>query len=172
VMEMRGVVPTTSPSMDIQVSSNFERMLFELCGRDPGLVREAMAQFRDEGRLDLGPELLGRASEIFDAHRIDDDAVRRVIAATYERTGVLVDPHTAVGLGAAALHEAEAGVPMVCLATADPAKFPDAVEAAVGFRPGLPEHLADLFEREERSTTLPNDLAQVEAFVASSTMAS
>jgi threonine synthase len=172
VMEMRGVVSTTSPSMDIQVSSNFERMLFELCGRDPGLVREAMAQFRDEGRLDLGPELLGAAGEVFDAHRVDDDAVRRVIAATYERTGVLVDPHTAVGLGAAALHEGEPGVPMVCLATADPAKFPDAVEAAVGFRPQLPEHLADLFEREERSTTLPNDLAQVEAFVASSTMAS
>jgi threonine synthase len=172
VMEMRGVVSTTSPSMDIQVSSNFERMLFELCGRDAGLVREAMAQFRDEGRLDLGPELLGAAGEVFDAHRVDDDAVRRVIAATYERTGVLVDPHTAVGLGAAALHEGEPGVPMVCLATADPAKFPDAVEAAVGFRPQLPEHLADLFEREERSTTLPNDLAQVEAFVASSTMAS
>jgi threonine synthase len=172
VMEMRGVVSTTSPSMDIQVSSNFERMLFELCGRDAGLVREAMAQFRDEGRLDLGPELLGAAGEVFDAHRVDDDAVRRVIAATYERTGVLVDPHTAVGLGAAALHEGEPGVPMVCMATADPAKFPDAVEAAVGFRPQLPEHLADLFEREERSTTLPNDLAQVEAFVASSTMAS
>jgi len=172
VMEMRGVVSTTSPSMDIQVSSNFERMLFELCGRDAGLVREALAQFRDEGRLDLGPELLGASREVFDAHRIDDDAVRRVIAATYERTGVLVDPHTAVGLGAAALHEGEPGVPMVCLATADPAKFPDAVEAAVGFRPQLPEHLADLFEREERSTTLPNDLAQVEAFVASSTMAS
>jgi threonine synthase len=172
VMEMRGVVSTTSPSMDIQVSSNFERMLFELCGRDPGVVREAMAQFRDEGRLDLGPELLGAAGEVFDAHRIDDDAVRRVIAATYERTGVLVDPHTAVGLGAAALHEGEPGVPMVCLATADPAKFPDAVEAAVGFRPELPEHLADLFEREERSTTLPNDLMQVELFVASSTMAS
>jgi threonine synthase len=172
VMEMRGVVSTTSPSMDIQVSSNFERMLFELCGRDAGLVREAMAQFRDEGRLDLGPELLGAAGEVFDAHRVDDDAVRRVIAAIYERTGVLVDPHTAVGLGAAALHEGEPGVPMVCLATADPAKFPDAVEAAVGFRPQLPEHLADLFEREERSTTLPNDLAQVEAFVASSTMAS
>jgi threonine synthase len=172
VMEMRGVVSTTSPSMDIQVSSNFERMLFELCGRDPGVVREAMAQFRDEGRLDLGPDLLGRASEIFDAHRIDDDAVRRVIAATYQRTGVLVDPHTAVGLGAAAVHEGEPGVPMVCLATADPAKFPDAVEAAVGFRPELPEHLADLFEREERSTTLPNELMQVELFVASSTMAS
>jgi threonine synthase len=172
VMEMRGVVSTTSPSMDIQVSSNFERLLFELCGRDAGVVREAMAQFRDEGRVDLGPELLGSSREVFDAHRIDDDAVRRVIAATYERTGVLVDPHTAVGLGAAALHEHESGVPMVCLATADPAKFPDAVEAAVGFRPPLPDHLADLFEREERWTTLPHDLARVEEFVASSTMTS
>jgi threonine synthase len=170
VMEMRGVVPTSSPSMDIQISSNFERLLFELCGRDAGVVREAMAAFRDEGRVDLGPELLGISKEIFDAARIDDDAVRRVIEATYNRTGVLVDPHTAVGLGAAALHEGEPGVPMVCLATADPAKFPDAVEAAVGFRPELPVHLADLFEREERSVTLPNDLAEVEAYVASSTM--
>jgi threonine synthase len=104
---------------------------------------------------------------VFDAHRVDDDAVRRVIEATYRRTKVLVDPHTAVGLGAAALHRAEPGVPMICLATADPAKFPDAVEAAVGFRPALPEHLADLFEREERFVTLPNDLEQVEVFVAS-----
>jgi threonine synthase len=172
VMEMRGVVPTSSPSMDIQISSNFERLLFELCGRDAGVVREAMAAFRDEGRVDLGPELLGISKEIFDAARIDDDAVRRVIEATYNRTGVLVDPHTAVGLGAAALHEGEPGVPMVCLATADPAKFPDAVEAAVGFRPELPVHLADLFEREERSVTLPNDLTEVEAYVASSTMTS
>jgi threonine synthase len=171
VMEMRGVVPTTSPSMDIQVSSNFERLLFELCGRDAGVVRETMAQFRDEGRVDVGPELLGMAREIFDAHRIDDDAVRRIIAATYRRTALLVDPHTAVGLGAAALHEGEPGVPMVCLATADPAKFPDAVEAAVGFRPELPAHLADLLEREERFDTLPNDLARVEEYVASSTMA-
>ena len=168
VMEMRGVTPTTSPSMDIQVSSNFERLLFELCGRDGGLVRETMARFRDEGRVDLGPDLLGAAREVFDAARIDDDAVRRVIEATYRRTGVLVDPHTAVGLGAAAVHTAEPGIPMVCLATADPAKFPDAVEAAVGFRPPLPAHLADLFEREERVVSLPNDLAEVEAFVAAS----
>jgi threonine synthase len=157
--------------MDIQVSSNFERLLFELCGRDAGVVREALVQFRDDGRVDLGPELLAMAREIFDAARIDDAAVTRLIATTYRRTGVLVDPHTAVGLGAAALHEGEPGVPMVCLATADPAKFPDAVEAAVGFRPALPAHLADLFEREERVVELPNDLAEVEAYVASSTMA-
>ena len=171
VMEMRGVVPTTSPSMDIQVSSNFERLLFELCGRDGGLVREVMAQFREEGRVDLGPDLLGASKEVFDAHRIDDDAVQRVIEATYRRTGVLVDPHTAVGLGAAALHQVEPGVPMICLATADPAKFPDAVEAAVGFRPELPPHLADLFDRPERMVTLPNDLERVEVLVASTTMA-
>jgi len=172
VMEMRGVVPTSSPSMDIQVSSNFERLLFELCGRDGGVVREAMAQFRDEGRVDLGPDLLGMSQEIFDAARIDDDAVARVIEATYRRTNVLVDPHTAVGLGAAALHGREPGVPMICLATADPAKFPDAVEAAVGFRPALPPHLADLFDRPERFVTLPNDLERVEELVASTTMSS
>ena len=97
----------------------------------------------------------------------DDDAVARVIAATYRRTQLLVDPHTAVGLGAAALHH-DGSVPMVCLATAHPAKFPDAVHDAVGVTPELPEHLADLYERPERFVELPNDLAAVEDFVAAS----
>jgi threonine synthase len=169
VMEMQGVHPTTSPSMDIQVSSNFERLLFELCGRNGATVTHLMARFRAEGSMDLGPERQAMAREIFESARIDDDMVARVIDATYRTTGRLVDPHTAVGLGAAALHH-DGAVPMVCLATADPAKFPDAVEAASGVRPALPEHLADLLDRPERFVALPNDLAVVEEHVASTTM--
>jgi threonine synthase len=169
VMETHGVVPTTSPSMDIQVSSNFERLLFELCGRNGATVTHLMARFREEGVMDVGSERLAMARELFDSARVDDDAVARVIDATYRRTGLLVDPHTAVGLGAAALRHHDPMVPMVCLATAHPAKFPDAVEAATGVRPPLPEHLADLFDRPERFVELPNDLAAVEAHVAACT---
>jgi threonine synthase len=168
VMEMQGVTPTTSPSMDIQVSSNFERLLFELCGRNGATVTHLMARFREEGVMDVGPERLAMAKEVFDAERIDDDAVTRVIAATHRRTGHVVDPHTAVGLGAAALHH-DPSLAMVCLATAHPAKFPDAVEAAIGIRPELPMHLADLYERPERFTELPNDLHLVEELVATAT---
>ena len=166
VMEAKAVVPTTSPSMDIQVSSNFERLLFELVGRDGDRVTELLERFRTEGTVDLS-DVLAPSREVFDAARLDDAAVARCIKATYERTGMLVDPHTAVGLGAAALRHTDAGVPMVCLATAHPAKFPDAVEAATGIRPALPDFLADLFDRPERYVELPNDLAVVEDFVAS-----
>jgi threonine synthase len=170
VMEMQGVTPTTSPSMDIQVSSNFERMLFELSGRSGAVVTELMEEFRGTGRIDLGPERLAQARAIFDSARVDDVAVARVIASTYDQTGILVDPHTAVGLGAAALRHHDPATPMICLATAHPAKFPDAVEAATGVRPPLPEHLADLLERPERFVELPNDLAVVEEHVASTRM--
>jgi threonine synthase len=169
VMTMEGVVPTTSPAMDIQISSNFERLFFELCGRNGELVASSLQLFRDRGRVDLGPELLGQARETFSAVRVDDDEVARVIRATLERTGHLVDPHTAVGLGAAALHH-DPSVPMVCLATAHPAKFPDAVHDAVGIHPELPAHLADLYDRPERFVELPNDLAVVEEYVTSTTM--
>ena len=166
VMEMQGVVPTTSPSMDIQVSSNFERLLFELLGRDGERVAGVMARFRDERRIDLS-DVLAPSREVFDAYRVDDDEVRDVIRTLWVDQQVLVDPHTAVGLAAAARQGA---TPMISLATAHPAKFPDAVEAAVGFRPELPAHLADLFDRDERFITLPNDLARVEEFVTSATM--
>jgi threonine synthase len=167
VMEMRGVTPTTSPSMDIQVSSNFERLLFELCGRDGSTVTDLMERFREDRVVDLGADRLAMSKEVFASASIDDDAVARVIAATWRRTERLVDPHTAVGLGAAALHH-DGAVPMVCLATAHPAKFPDAVHDAVGITPELPAHLADLYERPERCVELPNDLAVVEDFVAAS----
>jgi threonine synthase len=101
------------------------------------------------------------AQETFQSASIDDAAVARVIAATYRRTGHLVDPHTAVGLGAAAMHH-DPSIPMVCLATAHPAKFPDAVEQATGIRPALPERLADLFDRDERYDVLPPNLVAIQ----------
>jgi threonine synthase len=166
VMEMHDVVPTTSPSMDIQVSSNFERLLYELAGRDATVVVDAMARFRGEGRVDLGPGLLGMAREVFDAVRVDDDEAAATIRSTKERSGIVLDPHTAVGVAAARRLHHDPAVPVICLATAHPAKFPDAVEAATVERPVLPPRLADLLERSERYDVVPNDVAAVEAKVA------
>ena len=165
-MTTRDVVPTLSPSMDIQVSSNFERLLFEMNGRDGGLTAEQLARFRATGRLDV--EADQRAAFIdgtFRAARFDDAATLDEIGRVYAATGMLIDPHTATGTAAA---RALAGDrPVVSLATAHPAKFPDAVERATGIRPALPPHLADLFDRPERTSTLPNDLATVQQFVRS-----
>jgi threonine synthase len=165
-MEVHEVVPTSSPAMDIQVSSNFERLLFELLGRDGAEVARRMERFRAEGRVDLA-DVAGQMREVFAAARIDEEAVSRVIAATYKQSDVVVDPHTAVGLGAAAMLHHDSSVPIVCVATAHPAKFPDAVERAIGERPELPEPLRDLLDREERYVTLPNVLGEVQAYVDS-----
>jgi threonine synthase len=166
IMATSLVVPTLSPSMDIQVSSNFERLLFELNHRDGGLTAEQLHRFRITGSLMVEPDQLDTFTSVFDAARIDDEETLRIIGGTYADTGVLIDPHTAVGLGAARACGGRSGTPMVTLATAHPAKFPDAVEKATGLRPALPTHLADLLERPERTVHLPNDLAVVEAFVA------
>jgi threonine synthase len=165
-MSMATVEPSLSPSMDIQVSSNFERLLFELNHRDGGLTAEQLHRFRITGSLMVEPDQLDTFTSVFDAARIDDEETLRIIGGTYADTGVLIDPHTAVGLGAARACRGRSGTPMVTLATAHPAKFPDAVEKATGVRPALPAHLADLLERPERTVHLPNDLAAVEAFVA------
>jgi threonine synthase len=165
IMATSVVVPTLSPSMDIQVSSNFERLLFELNHRDGGLTAEQMARFRATGTLTVEPDQLDRLTALFAGARCDDATTLAVIRDTYQAAGELLDPHTAVGLHAARQVERVPGVPMVVLATAHPAKFPDAVEQATGVRPALPPHLADLFDRPERITTLPNDLGEVEAFV-------
>ncbi len=149
------MVPTTSPSMDIQVSSNLERLLFESLERDGAALARLMADFRADGTVSVPAEVLAGLQGEFDCGRLDDEAAAAVIRRVHERTGMLVDPHTAVGIGVAEML-ASAGVlsdptvPVVCLATAHPAKFPDAVEAAVGIRPPLPAHLADLFDRPER----------------------
>jgi threonine synthase len=165
-MEMHEVKATSSPAMDIQVSSNFERLLFDLLGRDGAEVADRMTYFREEGRIGLN-DVLGQMREVFSAARVDDAAVQRIIKATYARSDVVVDPHTAVGLGAAALLHRDTSVPIVCVATAHPSKFPDAVEQAIGERPELPEHLADLLDREERCLSLPNELEAVQAHIGS-----
>jgi threonine synthase len=165
-MNVTAVLPTLSPSMDIQVSSNFERLLFEMNSRDGAATAEQLARFRKRGSLDVTATQFGEwIRPVFKAHRCDDAATLAMIADTYRQHGVLVDPHTAVGL-AATTACAEPDEPVITLATAHPAKFADAVETATGVRPSLPEHLADLFSRPERATDLPNDLAAVERFVA------
>jgi threonine synthase len=165
-MSTREVVPTLSPSMDIQVSSNFERLLFEMNDRDGGLTAEQLARFRASGRLKIESDQ--RAEWIdgtFRAVSTDDAATLSEIGRVHRETGMLVDPHTATATAAARV--AGGDRPIVTLATAHPAKFPDAVERATGVRPALPAHLADLMSRPERTSALPNDLDAVQRFVAS-----
>jgi threonine synthase len=151
------VTPTWSPAMDIQVSSNHERLLFELVGRDGHRVAELMQRFRTVGSVEAP------RSHDFLAEAVDDTGTIAEIRATHESCGYLADPHTAVGLAAARRLRLGRERPVVCLATAHPAKFPDAVERAVGSRPALPERLADLFERPEVFERLPVDVDAVEA---------
>ena len=166
-MTIGEVHPTLSPSMDIQVSSNLERLLFELYGRDGAAIAELMARFRADGTVSVESGRLDLLAEHWSAGRVDDDGTSATIRELYERTGMLIDPHTAVGLAAAREARADDRVPMVVLSTAHPAKFPDAVEAATGVRPPLPPHLADLFEREERYQTVANEYDVVRGLIES-----
>ncbi len=158
-MAVEGVEPSLSPSMDIQVSSNVERYLWELYGRSGSVVAEAMATFRSTGRLDIGEARMDRLRGLFSAAAVDDEATLAEIRRVYEADGLLVDPHTAVGIAAARAVPLDPDVPRVVLATAHPAKFPDAVEAATGVRPALPDHLADLLDRPEHVVPLADDSA-------------
>jgi threonine synthase len=160
-MTIGEVLPTLSPSMDIQVSSNLERLLFEIHGRDGSAIAEMMSRFRSEGTVTVDTGRLDLLAEHWSAGRIDDARTAETIARLYEQQGVLIDPHTAVGLAAAREARADASVPMVVLGTAHPAKFPAAVEAASGVHPQLPDRLADLFDREERFVTVANDYVSV-----------
>jgi len=166
-MDMVPVVPTLSPSMDIQISSNFERLLFEMNNRDGGATTEQLNQFRQNGKLSVEPDQFAKwIAPTFRAHRANDAETLAVMKRVYGESGMLVDPHTAVGIASAEAC-AEPGVPTITLATAHPAKFPDAVKKATGVHPALPDHVADLFDREERIVNLPNNLQAIEAFVAS-----
>lgn len=164
-MSTRPVVPTLSPSMDIQVSSNFERLLFEMNGRHGETTAAQLQAFRSTGRLEIDDarrtEVMGA---MFRAASVDDDHTLAEIGKIYRDTAKLIDPHTATATAAA--RRLGAG-PVVSLATAHPAKFPDAVTQATGRRPDLPDHLADLFERPERITPVANDLSTVRSFVRS-----
>ena len=154
---------TQSPSMDIQVSSNFERLLFEIAGRDPAMVRHWMGQLAGEGNFQLEPRhimALAGAGPLL-ADRIDEATTTATIADVYGSSGYVADPHTAVGIAAARRSAKKPAEPVVCLATAHPAKFPDAVERAIGRKPEVPERLARVLGAKERFTVLPNDYATV-----------
>ena len=170
VYEMQGVTPTTSPSMDIQVSSNFERLLFELYDNDGGAVAQSMAELGESGRFALSQGAVARLREGFASARSDQAATAAMIARVAREGGPVLDPHSAIGVVAARACRGDASVPMIALGTAHAAKFPDAVGDACGVRPALPARLADLYEREERITVVANDLASVEALVRQNRM--
>jgi threonine synthase len=165
-MSIGTVVPTLSPSMDIQVSSNFERYLFDLFGEDAVRVRDFMERLRRDGAFEVGETMQTGIASLFQAYRLDDAATKETIRRLFEETGQLIDPHSAIGVAAGRARRRDRATPMVALATAHAAKFPDAVEAATGQRPALPDRLSDLFQRQERYDVLPNDLAVVKDYVS------
>ena len=158
------VEPTATPSMDIQVSSNFERLLFDLHGRDGAATAAAMRGFELTSKMQIDEAQRAQAAALFSATRVDADDMAMTLRWAHERCGQLIDPHTAIGLSAARSYDGDE--PVVTLATAHPAKFRDAVERATGFRPSMPSRAQGLFDREERYDRLPNDLTAVEAYVA------
>jgi threonine synthase len=165
--EPRAVTATSSPSMDIQVASNFERLLFDAYGRDAGAVRGLMASLAQSQRFALSARALSEIRAIFSAGRADESETAASIRAMLRETGHFIDPHTAVGVAVAEKELRDRSVPMVVLGTAHAAKFPEAVESACGARPTLPDHLANLDQLPERATVLPVDQAAVEKHILS-----
>jgi threonine synthase len=170
-MSIAEVVPTTSPSMDIQVSSNFERFLFDLLDRDGAAVAETLGQFRAGGKLPIAEATWRRSRTLFEAWRFDESEILGMMGELHRATGELIEPHSAIGIGAGRAYldaqgAGDQGAPMIALGTAHPAKFAGAVETATGVRPALPARLAGVMERPERVTLLPNDLKTVEAHIA------
>ena len=165
--EVTGVHPTSSPSMDIQVSSNFERLLFDACHRQGDQIRSMMGSLSQSGAFTIPDEAMATIRRDFAAHRVSEDEVSQTMRETLARTGYLLDPHTAVGTAAAEkLLAADPATPTVVLAPAHPAKFPDAVFAATGVKPALPPHLADLLERKEHFTVIANEQKAIELFIS------
>lgn len=169
--EIRDVTATTSPSMDIQISSNFERLLFETCGRDAQKVRSLMGSLAQSRRFSVPSDALKQMRTLFTADKASEQESAATIRAWMKEAGYCADPHTAVALAVAEKEHRDPAVPMVVLSTAHPAKFPDAVAAACGVTPALPDWLADLPKRQERVTVLPADQGQVEKFVLSASRA-
>lgn len=173
VYEMREVVETTSPSMDIQISSNFERYLFEASSRDDAYVRGVMGSLSQSRRFEVGPAVAEHLRRDFSAAAVSEQRVAETIRMVKAQSAYLMDPHTACGYAAAAEARRDGhGVPRVILSTAHPAKFPDAMEETTGERPSLPARLASLMTDAERFERLPNDLAAVQKFVESRARAS
>jgi threonine synthase len=160
-----GVVSTTSPSMDIQISSNFERLIFETTGRSGSEVRGYMNGLAQSGGFTLQKETLQGITKDFSATKCNEDNVARTIADTLAGSGLLIDPHTATGVYAAAQEELDDDVIRIALSTAHPAKFPEAVKAMSGVYPELPVEFSDLFERQEHFAVLPNDVEAVRTFI-------
>jgi threonine synthase len=161
--EVRGVVATDSPAMDIQVSSNFERLLFDAYGRDAGAVRNIMSEL-SAGGFAIADAPLAAIRAVFDAGRAEEAETLATIRAVHEESGYLLDPHSAVGVAVA--RKRKVRLPYVVLGTAHPAKFPDAVAKAAGVRPALPARLVDLTSRKERFDRLPADVSAVARYVA------
>jgi threonine synthase len=159
------LVHTLSPSMDIMVSSNFERLLFDVYGRDGAEIADLMARFKKES-VQLDPARWEKVRALFDSHAIDDATTCDVIRDVHAETGYLLDPHTAIGVKAARECWRDKSVPMITLATAHPVKFPEPVVKAGLESPQLPAHMADLFERDERFEVLANDLSVVQQYIA------
>ena len=162
--ETAGTSPSISPSMDIQVSSNFERLLFDASERDASVIRNQMASLKQSGSFDVSEKTMKNISAEFSAGACGEDETSAQINETLMQCSYLVDPHTAVGLHVANQH-LETETPMITLATAHPAKFPDAVKAASGVYPDLPKRMGDMMAREERMTVLPNEINKLEAFI-------
>lgn len=159
------VVPTIAPSMDIQVSSNFERLLFDVYDRDGNKISQLMDGFKQTGAFEVEPARLHTIRRHFAAERVQEDEILQTICSVHQDTGMLLDPHTAIAVAAGRRAHNIQEAPLVHLATAHPAKFPDAVEKASGVRPSLPEHMADLMERDERMTTVPNTLDAIKGYI-------
>lgn len=157
---------TISPSMDIQISSNFERLLFEYHNRDAALIEHKIRELKEFGSFNVEGEVLSEIKQLFTSSCVDDAETKRLIREIYDENEYILDPHSAIGVRAAQMHKGDA--PMVALATAHPAKFPDAVIDACGQNPELPDFLSDLFAREERMSVLPNDAQAVKKFVIES----
>jgi threonine synthase len=169
--DLREVVATSSPSMDIQVSSNFERLLFEATKRDGAAVRALMASLAQSKSFTISGAALGEIRALFSADRATEEECAATIRTALRETGHLIDPHTAVAVAVAEKETRVPDVPMIVLSTAHAAKFPDAVQAACGVRPGLPDWLSDLPKRKERATTLPVDQGAVEKFISAASRA-
>jgi threonine synthase len=163
--EPRDAVPTSSPSMDIQVSSNFERLLFEAYDRDAAAVRALMHSLAQSKSFSVAPHALSAIRSEFSADRAGEEEVAATIRTVLRETGQLIDPHTAVGVAVAEKEQRDPALPMIVLSTAHPAKFPDAVQTACGIKPALPEWLGDLGSRPEKVTHLPADQNQIERCV-------
>ncbi|HEY2133042.1 MAG TPA: threonine synthase [Acetobacteraceae bacterium] len=164
-MTLRPVEPSLSPSMDIQVSSNFERLLFGLLDRDGAATQAAMTAFRTTGRMPVPEAAWKRATAVFHPFRLDDEGTLAEIRRLYAGQGYLADPHSAIAIAGARALACQHGVPSIAMTTAHPAKFPDAMERATGIRPPLPPRLADLYKRHEKFTRALRDLGAIEALV-------